>query len=162
LVSDTLWVLTDSDSTGIWRPARIAGLRRATGSCSALDATAGSVVDIAHLWTADFRDSVGAAAGAIVRVTRPQRLSFYRASDEQWYLGLRSWNAALGQFNVVQPLSGPYTSPARTSGTRFRYYGDGGQSIPLGAGTARRIARVEALLAVDGDSLVVAIALRNR
>lgn len=167
---DTLWVFADRDTTVPWKAARITGLQRTTSPCSTLDGTTSSVVDLAHPWTVALGDTVNAVTGALVRLTRPHRLSFYRGSDGRWYLGLRSWNATLGQFNVVQPLSGPYASPARTSGTRFRYFDDAGRTVTLGGNASRgspTIARVEVLFVADAvptaaDSLLVAIALRNR
>jgi hypothetical protein len=82
---------------------------------------------------------------------------------------MRSWNSAAALFNGVQPLSGPYLSPAQTSGSRFRYYDASGTGLPLGTASARSIARVETLLvaATDQgvavrDSLLVVVALRNR
>jgi prepilin-type N-terminal cleavage/methylation domain-containing protein len=166
---DTLWSFADADMNAVWEPHRIIGWRRITSPCSAVDATASAVLDVAHLWSAELRDSVTLSAGTLVRVTRPERLSFYRSGDGQWYLGMRSWNSAAVQFNGVQPLSGPYLSPAQTSGSRFRYYDASGAALPLGTAASGSIARVEMLLvaATDQavavrDSLLVVVALRNR
>ena len=166
---DTLWSLSDQDSAEMWRAARIQGWRRAGGSCSALDTTAAGSFDLTHLWSADVPDVSAFAPGAFVRMTRPLRFTFYRAGDGQWYLGLRSWNTAAAQFNLVQPLSGPYAPPSAGAATRFAYYDSSGTAWSLGdAGTAG-IARIEALLVAAAstpagtiDSQRVVVALRNR
>jgi prepilin-type N-terminal cleavage/methylation domain-containing protein len=46
-------------------------------------------------------------AGMPVRFTRRLRISTYRASDGQWYLGLREWNPSQNRFNTIQPVAGP-------------------------------------------------------
>jgi hypothetical protein len=168
---DTLWSLTESDSSPTWRPHRVVRWQGASGVCPALDVSAASVFDVAHLWTAELRDSITIIVGSVIRITRPQRLSFYRAGDNLWYLGMRSWNNTTSQFNVVQPLSGPYASPTRSGGSRFRYYDASGAQLTSGGLTAGSIARVETLLVADSvtrvagaavDSQLVVIALRNR
>ena len=166
---DTLWVLADEDSVETWRPVRIAGWRRAAGVCSALDVSGSELVDLSHLWTADVPDTSAFTPGAVVRATRPQRFSFYRAGDGQWYLGLRTWNTASVQFNVVQPLSGPYAPPG-SAATHFEYFDSSGMPWPLGDSSYSTIARVEALLLAAAsssgvtatDSQRVVVALRNR
>jgi hypothetical protein len=42
-----------------------------------------------------------------VRFTRRVRVSTYRSSDGEWYLGLREWNPSLERFNTIQPVAGP-------------------------------------------------------
>jgi hypothetical protein len=115
-------------------------------------------------------DSGVAVVGTPARITRPARYSLYRASDDHCYLGLRTWNASLGRFNQVQPVSGPYRSPA-LGGSAFRYFDSTGARLPSGTQDTRRVARVEVQLTADRstapaiaalDSLVVAVALRNR
>jgi hypothetical protein len=167
---DTAWLLTDGDTSESWHPVRVRAVRRTSGSCAVLgDADAAKVFDISHLWAMDLRDSVIAAAGAVVRVTRPTRSSFYRAGDGRWYLGLRSWNSAAVLFNTIQPVSGPYAAATGAGGARFQYYDSVGNRVPSGAADTRSIARVEAVLLSERssrdssrDSLVVVIALRNR
>lgn len=164
---DTLWLLVDADSLEQWRPFRITGTRRVSGSCSALGATSAQLFDVARLWAADLRDSAGARPGAFLRITRPVRYSFYRAGDGRWYLGAHSWNVASARFNVVQPLAGPYASPLQ-GGTGFRYFDASGAALPLGAADGRRVARVEAQLVADVaaqvaiDTARMVVALRNR
>lgn len=166
---DTLWALSDQDSAETWRAARIQGWRRTGGSCSALDTTAAGTFDLTHLWSADVADVSAFAQGAAVRITRPLRFTFYRAGDGQWYLGLRSWNTTAAQFNLVQPLSGPYVPPSSGAATRFEYFDSSGVGWSLGATGTAGIARVEALLIAAAstsggtiDSQRVVIALRNR
>jgi prepilin-type N-terminal cleavage/methylation domain-containing protein len=170
-VGDTLWVLQDADADESWRPAPLTALRRAVGDCAALDRSADLVIDRSHPWAADIRDTGTVQAGSVVRLTRPQRFSFYRASDGQWYLGLRSWNSDVRAFNGVQPIGGPYRSPALPHGVRLSYFDSAGAIIPTPFVGSRRIARVEALLSADDaghaaasaiESLTVVTALRNR
>jgi hypothetical protein len=166
---DSLWLLADEDSAETWLVARIQGWRRAATGCPALDTTGAATFDLAHLWSADVSDASGVAQGAVVRFTRPLRFAFYRAGDGQWYLGLRSWNTAAAQFNLVQPLSGPYVPPGAGAATRFEYFDGTGTAWSLGTAGTTSIARIEALLVapaptINGaaDSQRVVIALRNR
>lgn len=167
---DTLWLLTDVDSIEQWRPFRISGTRRVTGSCPALDAPGGQLFDVAHLWAADLRDSAAAIPRAFVRTTRPVRYSFYRAGDGHWYLGVHSWSTATARFNLVQPLAGPYASPL-SGGTGFRYFDANDAALASGGANVRRVARVEMqliaeskapALPVPSDTERVVVALRNR
>lgn len=165
---DTLWLSDSSDSTERWLPIPAVTIRRVNGSCPALDATSSRVFDIAHLLSIDTRVPAALAPGAVLRITRPVRYSFYRAADGRWYLGMRSWNGGTAQFNTIQPLSGPYASGR--AGAHFEYFDETGAMLPLGGGVAR-IARVEVVLqgAVatlpapsSVDSARAVIALRNR
>lgn len=169
-LGDTLWLLVDSDSHDEWRPFRLSGTRRVAAACPPLDTAGAQLFDVAHLWVADLRDSAVVAPGAFVRTTRPVRYSFYRAGDGRWYLGVHSWNPATLQFNLVQPLAGPYASPLR-GGTGFRYFDASDGALPLGTADGRRVARVEMQLvaeagapglAVPTDTERVVVALRNR
>lgn len=49
------------------------------------------------------------AAGAPLRVARRRRYSLYRAT-EGWQLGVRDWDG--GQWEVIQPLAGPFDTPS--------------------------------------------------
>jgi len=167
---DTAWLLSASDTTEAWQPVRLHAARRTTGICSLTGANASTVFDIAHLWTADLRDTVPLVQRTIVRITRPVRFSFYRAGDSHWYLGLRSWNSASRQFNTIQPISGPF-APAGSLATRFEYFDNAGNRLSSGTSDTRAIARVEAVLfsgpsprtiSTSRDSIVVVVALRNR
>jgi prepilin-type N-terminal cleavage/methylation domain-containing protein len=167
---DTIWVLVDGDSLEQWRPFRISGARRIAASCPMLDAAGAQLFDVAHLWAADLRDSAVVTPGVFVRLTKPVRYSFYRAGDGHWYLGAHSWNPVALQFNLVQPLAGPYASPLR-GGTGFRYFDRSGTALPSGIADGRRIARVEMQLVAEAaapglplptDTERVVVALRNR
>ncbi|MEP7344567.1 MAG: hypothetical protein ABI877_04855, partial [Gemmatimonadaceae bacterium] len=46
------------------------------------------------------------APGAALRIVRPARLTLYRASTAEWFLGWADWNSSLGTWNVVQPVAG--------------------------------------------------------
>jgi prepilin-type N-terminal cleavage/methylation domain-containing protein len=166
---DTAWLLSTTDTSDVWLPVRLRGVRRATTGCSFADANASKVFDVAHLWAADLRDSIPVVARTVVRITRPLRFSFYRAGDNRWYLGLRSWNAS-GQFNTVQPVSGPF-APAADRGTRLQYFDDLGNRVSSGSIDTHAIARVEGILSTDvssgitaapRESVVIVVALRNR
>jgi prepilin-type N-terminal cleavage/methylation domain-containing protein len=166
---DSLWLLADEDSVEAWLGARIQGWRRGATGCSALDTTGAGTFDLNHLWSADLSDASAVGQGAVVRFTRPLRFTFYRAGDGQWYLGLRSWNTAAAQFNLVQPLSGPYVPPGAGAATRFEYFDSTGAAWSLGAAGGTTIARIEALLVAPApnsggvtDSQRVVVALRNR
>ena len=164
---DSLWVLSDQDTIETWRAARIQGWRRTVSGCPALDAGAAGICDLTHLWSADVPDVSAFAQGAVVRITRPLRFTFSRAGDAQWYLGLRTWNTAAAQFNLVQPLSGPYVPPNASAATRFAYFDSTGAPWSLGAAGRNSIARIEALLVAAApndvvDSQRVVVAVRNR
>ena len=172
---DTLWLFDDAALQERWRPHLLHSID-GTGTC----ATDGDGVArwdgflLAHTLRVDIGAGSGALVGSAVRVTRPERISFYRAADNAWYLGLRDWNGATARFNPVQPVSGPYHTPRGVAqsdaGLRFRYFDSLGTVIPSGAADTRRITRIEVSLraatstnaAAPTDSLTIAVALRNR
>jgi prepilin-type N-terminal cleavage/methylation domain-containing protein len=167
---DTLWSLVDADTAEGWRPLRVESLRQISGTCPAIDASGTPVFDLSHLWSVALRDSASVPNGAPVRLTRPLRLSIYRSGDGRWYLGMRSWSTATAQWNIVQPLAGPFASASR-GGARLQYFDFLGHSLALGSPDLKSIARVEALFVADsvtpggtaaGDSQRVVVALRNR
>jgi prepilin-type N-terminal cleavage/methylation domain-containing protein len=169
---DTLWLLVDTDSAEHWRAFPIRAVGPTTLPCSVAIGTAQNrLYDDRHPFEASVAvETVVAAVGTPARITRPARYSLYRASDDHWYLGLRTWSASLGRFNQVQPLSGPYHSPA-LAGSAFRYFDSTGARLPSGTQDTRRVARVEVVLMAERstesgdaprDSLVLAVALRNR
>jgi prepilin-type N-terminal cleavage/methylation domain-containing protein len=167
---DTAWLLSDDEAGEHWRAVRLRAAHRAPGGCSLVtDAEGAKVFDVTHQWSLDLRDSAIARTGAIIRVTRPIRFSFYSANDGHWYLGLRTWNALSLEFNGIQPLSGPFGPPSDGRGTRFIYFDSNGAGFASGTADARGIARIEALLYAEPgdsasarDSLTVVTALRNR
>src|SRR5689334_3363800 len=137
---DTAWLLDDGVAGEQWRPVALGVVRRTPGVCAAVDASADAVVDRSHLWSAEISASSSAQPGSVVRVTRPERFSFYRASDGLWYLGLRSWSSASLAYTSVQPISGPYRSPLAASGVRFRYLDVAGAALPSGTSESYRVA----------------------
>jgi hypothetical protein len=114
-----------------------------------------------------------------VRITRPVRYSLYRASDGQWYLGERDWNAASARFNTIQPVAGPFLSAA-SRGLALEYLDSAGASLAspvadtravalvriqltgLTRGVTRALGAAAAGLPRRGDTAVIAVALRNR
>jgi prepilin-type N-terminal cleavage/methylation domain-containing protein len=167
---DTAWLLSDDDAGEHWRSLRLRAAHRTPGGCSIItDADGAKVFDVTHLWALDLRDSAIASTGAIIRVTRPIRFSFYRANDGQWYLGLRTWNSLALAFNGIQPVSGPFGPYSGVRGTRFIYFDSNGAAVASGTADTRGIARIESVLhaepgdsAFTRDSLTVVTALRNR
>jgi len=167
---DTLWLLQDGDDGEQWRAVALTTMRAALGVCAVFDGSAAQVIDRSHVWAADVRDSGTVQTGSVVRVTRPERFNFYRAGDGDWYLGLRTWNSGIGAFNSVQPIAGPYRAPTSPHGVRLSYYDSTGVGLAPGSIDPRGIARIEALLAVDGlsgpgaaiDSMLTVVGMRNR
>ena len=146
---DTAWVLTLSDSTEQWVPRVITGVSDGPHAC---------VLGGATMFGTSTRSSVALGLapplpppGTPIRVTRPWRYSLYRAADASWYLGAKDWNPALGRFNTIQPVAGPFLSAA-TSGLRFRFADSVGAPIPTGTMEPRRIALVE--VAFRADSVI--------
>jgi hypothetical protein len=91
-------------------------------------------------WSIPLVEGLVIPAGAPVRFLRRARLSVYRASDGEWYLGLRDWNAGLGRFNTVQPVAGPllpYSANAATTGFRLEYRDRSGSILSSPADPAR-------------------------
>lgn len=115
-----------SDSLGdTWLTLRIAGPPEAGGACPGLP-------QVREAWTLPTIEALSVPAGAPLRITRPLRLSFYRASDGRWYLGARDWNGAAGAFNGVQPVAGPlraWSPDPGGSGLRFTYHDRAGTSL---------------------------------
>lgn len=127
---DTAWVLLPDDSTEGWTPRQIvANAPARTTTCSA---SAPWLSDSARLLPRLALSLDGPAlagsVGMTARVTRPLRYSLYRGSDGLWYLGQRDWNAAAARFNTIQPVSGPFLSPA-LHGLVFQYLDSGGHSL---------------------------------
>jgi hypothetical protein len=130
-------------------------------------------------WILDTSEPFVFPEGAPVRFTRRTRLSLYRASDNQWYLGLRDWNSALNRFNTIQPVAGPlrpYSSSTALSGFSIEYRDSTGALLPpgdrgrvalitvLARGNSRRPARVAGIHSTAApfyhDSAVVSVAIR--
>jgi hypothetical protein len=156
---DTAWLLVAGDSTGGWHPYRVAasGSYRA-GQCAALGPQLVPPA-LTSSRTLIALDSVSPAAlvGAPVRVTRPLRYSLYRGTDGRWYLGQRDWNTVTATFNSIQPVSGPYLSPA-LGGLALRYLDTAGNALAMPVANTRAIAAVQANLRSDTKSPTRALA----
>lgn len=133
---DTAWILVVSDSVERWRTFTVRSERAVGGDADYSD---GCTEPWNRLLPTGSRGisiglsanalAVGVVPGSPVRITRHARYSFYRAGDGHWYLGYREWNASSGEFDQVQPVSGPYASP-RTGPPPFRYFDRTGNELP--------------------------------
>lgn len=117
--------------------------------------------------------------GSIIHFIRRARYSFYRSSDNEWYLGYRRCGVSSPySCSSIQPVSGPYR-PYRAggdAGVSFRYfdkYGADVTSPALSTGVARVdiVLRGETASAVSlngdarrswRDSVIVSVSPRNR
>lgn len=113
-----------------------------------------------------------------IRLARRSRFSLYSSAGQN-FLGWTEWNAALGSFNVIQPVAGPFLArgptPA-TSGLELAYFDSTAARLTsLATGTSvTRIAlvtrgRTSRAVRADGiprgayaDSLATQVAIRNR
>jgi hypothetical protein len=165
-------LFADSLGTG-WLRFHVAEAPRTEGGCPGLEG-------VYQGWTIRLLELVAIPVGAVLRFTRPMRFSLYRSSDGRWYLGARDWNAALAQFNTVQPIAGPLEawSPApEATGLRFAYFDRAGRPLPdpvdprlvwritiVLRSATRNAVRVPGLSRYGepfADSLATAVALRN-
>jgi hypothetical protein len=122
--NDTVWVLAPNDSGEDWRPFRVTSVSSG-GARTSL--TVGTVPS--------------PAVGMPIRVTRPERYSLYRASDNAWYLGLRDWNNTTLRFNTIQPVAGPFLAPSQ-GGVRFTYLDSTGAPMPTPVADRARITAI--------------------
>jgi hypothetical protein len=164
-----------SDSLGsTWLTLHVASPPVAGAGCAAFP-------NIGSAATVELREHVAVPAGAVLRFTRPLRLSLYRAADDRWYLGAKDWNGEADRFNAVQPVAGPlrpYSSDPSQTGLLFSYRDDGGAILEDPVETARiasvtivsraqstRPVRVSGLKSASKDRhedlTAVTVALRN-
>ncbi|MEO7085559.1 MAG: prepilin-type N-terminal cleavage/methylation domain-containing protein [Gemmatimonadaceae bacterium] len=178
---DTAWVFSASDSSADWVPHAITAVSTVPGAaCAALGPRlSGSALFAARAaLVLDGIPILSSAIGQPIRVTRPLRYSLYKSSDGAWYLGERDWNPSTKKFNTIQPVSGPYLSPA-SRGVSFSYLDSVGAVLPTPVSDTRGIALVRVALrgvtrapvralgsaaSIGGrvDSVVVSVLLRNR
>jgi hypothetical protein len=104
--------------------------------------------------------------GAVVHVTRRTRLYLYQSTGGR-FLGASDFDASLGRWSTVQPVSGPYT------GLRFVMLDSAGAvtvtpsaaaaiAIQLSSQTTYRV-RIGGMRAgIRAESLAALVALRNR
>lgn len=128
---DAVAVLLDDSTSATWLAARVATDPVAGGPCPRFP-------DVTATWSIGLVDPLTVPAGAVVRFTRPIRLSLYRSSDSRWYLGAKDWNATTQRFNIIQPVAGPLDPAGAppSSGLYFEYLGADG--LPLAAGSDPR------------------------
>jgi prepilin-type N-terminal cleavage/methylation domain-containing protein len=164
---DTVWLLTLDDSLE-WRGARITAVATTPAApCSSLGPTLSDAGLRATRTALSVAPMPAAPIGLPVRVTRAMRYSLYRAADGDWYAGEREWNNALARFNSIQPIVGPFSSPA-AGGLAFRYADSSGAALPIPVADPRRIAIVDVALRAEGksgrlvDSTGLTVALRGR
>lgn len=180
---DTAWIYSARGTLDDWAPYRVSTVASApptAGTCAALGPRlVGSEQSATRVTIAfDSGPSFTAIVGAPMRFTRPLRYSFYRASDGEWYLGEREWNVASARFNTIQPVSGPFSSPAQ-GGLAFRYLDTLGAPLATPVSNTRAIALIRLelrgqtktamrALSASGppgkraDSLSLVVLLRNR
>lgn len=152
---DTAWVLTHGGATESWGAWPITGVVDTVETC-ALGGGYPFGASPSPALALRFATPLP-TPGAVVRVTRPWRYSVYRASDGRWYLGAKDWNPALGRFNTIQPVGGPFASGS--SGLQFTYRDSAGSVVPAASSEPHRIAYIGVLVENLG---LTAIALRNR
>jgi hypothetical protein len=145
---DTLWALLTSGADESWAPRPITAVFDSVTTC---------LIGGLPPWKAPVGQPslvirvVGplpAGQGTPVRITRLWKYSLYRASDGDWYLGARDWNSGAMRFNIIQPVSGPFTSAAR-HGMALRYYDSTGAVVASGAADPRGIAFIQVAFSVD-------------
>ena len=137
---DSAWLLTPNDTTETWTPHRVdAVFSGASRPCGARGPDLGQAFGAQRIALA--LDSAASAQwiGAPLRVTRPLRYSLYQSSDNTWWLGQRDWNVIAAAFNTIQPVAGPFLSPA-SSGLRFEYFDSAGGELGSPVADASRIA----------------------
>jgi hypothetical protein len=171
---DTVWSLTMIGAGESWTPRAIIAVIDSTTTCliGGLSPWAGPSARPSLVLRVG--SPLPAAQGLPVRITRAWKYSIYHASDGDWYLGAREWNAGTLRFNTIQPVSGPFVSAA-AQGVAFRYYDSAGVAIASGGSDTRGIALIQVAFRVDSalpgkfahaiavnGSSSTSIALRNR
>jgi type II secretory pathway pseudopilin PulG len=148
------------DSLGsTWLNFRIAAVQRMTSTCGYFSNTSDRALTLV--------EPVVLAPGTPLLVTRRIRLSLYRSTDGNWYLGSREWNAELDRFNSTQPIAGPlrpYSGDGARTGLRFAYTSAAGDELAPPV-DLRSIAGItitaRAARGALEDSSIVTLGLRN-
>jgi hypothetical protein len=185
---DTAWLHDEGASLApaddAWHAARVLSATQLPGACDATPyvhpvADAGRpawrlVLDTVPPIPSTVRQ------GTLVRVTRLARFALYRSSTGDTNLGWTDWNAAAGNWNVIQPVTGPFLpyngGTPSASGVAMRASDSLGAPTSIAPGLAAPaaiavITRAATTIGIrlDGiargahaDSLRSAIALRNR
>lgn len=139
-IGDSLWWRRTESAD--WLGRRVADISTGTGACAVSGPAAQPLV---RLVLASF-DTV--PRGAPLRLTRQSRISFYRAADGTWQLGVTEWSDILHAFASPQPVAGPFTLVAPGGArTGFRYFDAAGNELTAAAQgvDVARIARVRIL-----------------
>lgn len=123
---DTIWLADEGAGSGAaddrWHPAVLGAAARLRDGCLGtplLDSVADRGLAGWRLSLAGgFPLPNGVTPGATARITRRARFALYPSSAGDWNLGWSDWSAALGRWNVIQPVSGPFTPFNRTAPQR--------------------------------------------
>jgi prepilin-type N-terminal cleavage/methylation domain-containing protein len=176
---DSAWIFAPGDSIETWMPARITHVATSAGRpCAPLGPALDQSQRAQPRLALTLSTSPRVSAGIPILITRRVRYSLYRASDGLWYLGQRDWNNAGGYLNIVQPIAGPFLSPAQ-NGLRFTYLDTNGAAMNSPVADPRAIGAIQLevrgqtrnparTLAAAGDrsrrpdSATALISLRNR
>jgi hypothetical protein len=149
------------DTLGVtWLTFHVAGLGATESGCIHFP-------HVVEARTVALQEPIAVAPGSALRFTRPVRLSLYRGSDRNWYLGMRDWNGESQRFNTIQPVAGPlkpYSADAAQTGVLFVYRDDEGVPLPIPADPMLIASITVVSRATHGqfsDSSAVTIALRN-
>lgn len=138
---DTLWIGRDASEGWRWDGVSVLSSRRTATACRGAPGI--------RVVAAGVLPSI--PVDAPVRVSRRARWSHYRGSDARWYLGRREWDRALGRYDVVQPVAGPFAPYAGVSGGLSLTYADSmGTPIALGGPKGSIPARVTVTLRGEG------------
>src|SRR5690242_19813441 len=106
VAGDTAWLLDIRDTIETWAPRRITSVSSTTVTkCGRGAPLTSGVAFTATVFALDTLPP--GRAGAVLRVTRPERYSLYRSSDGSWQLGARDWNTTTLRLNTIQPVAGP-------------------------------------------------------
>jgi hypothetical protein len=166
---DTAWVYVDGGTTPDWVPLPIVAVSLLPVdqpvACASPAGAFSSGPDPRpprrrYSVSVDRPPPAGMSSGAPVRVTRHIRYSVYRAPDGKWYLGRREWSAAVGRFETIQPVSGPFAGHAA-----LQYFDATGAELPSGTADTDRIAKIEITLRapLEGRQVTsVTLGVRNR
>jgi hypothetical protein len=115
--------------------------------------------------------------GTTARVVRRTRISLYKTSDNEWFVGMRSLHTS--GWETTQPVAGPFASAAQR-GLRFTLVSRGGATLaahttamPVDTSAANSPISINLVMratskwqtksgAREADSLITTISLRNR
>lgn len=134
---DTLWWRGPGEQT--WTARRVAIIATSVGACTIAGGAPQPLLRLA------FASPDTVPRGVPLRLTRPERFSFYRGGDGSWQLGIAEWSEVLHAFAPPQPVAGPFTR-VTPDGTRtgIRYFDASGAELSMEAPgvTVTSVARV--------------------